>query len=102
AIWNWEQNHPDFPSVINMAGTVTQAAWFTSHTQWATNATPNPTYPTVVPSGVFDRITGLGALLNLWKFSGDPRWTNPSMTGWLVTNLQHFVNWHNHISNNIA
>jgi hypothetical protein len=101
-IWNWEKNHPDFASILNMAGTVTQSAWFTSHTQWATNSNPNPNFAAVGPPGVFDRITGLGALLNLWKFSDDPRWTNPSMTGWLITNLQHFVNWHNHISNNIA
>src|SRR5213075_1712469 len=27
------------------------------------------------------------------------RWTNPDLTGWLVTNLNHYANWFQHPSN---
>lgn len=102
AIYTWMQTQDDWPTIVSSATALTNEAHFTSHQPWFTNSTPNPTFSTVQPPDAFTRVTRLGALLNLWTFSGDNRWTNASMTGWLVTNLYKFTQWHNHIGNNWA
>ena len=104
-IWSWMQTNDihAFRTLINRATFATNQSYFTSHTQWPTNiGSPNPAYTGQNPADAFVRVADLGAVLNLWTFSGDPRWTNASMTGWLITNLSHVVNWFNHPSNNWA
>jgi hypothetical protein len=104
-IWNWITNTQvsAWATITNRATFATNQTYFTSHVEWATNTgTLNPTYATVLPADAFTRVQDLGSVLHLWTFSGDNRWTNASMTGWLVTNLAHVVNWFNHPSNNWA
>jgi hypothetical protein len=104
-IWAWMQTNDihAFKTLINRASFATNQTYFKSHSEWARNTgSLKPAYATVNQPNAFDTISDLGAVLNLWTFSGDNRWTNASMTGWLVTNLSHVVNWFNHPSNNWA
>jgi hypothetical protein len=104
-IWAWMQTNDThaFQALLNRAIYATNQSYFYRTEPWATNShSINPTYALVREANAFVKINELGAVLNLWTFSGDPRWTNATMTGWLVTNLAHVVNWFNHPSNNWA
>ncbi len=100
-IWSWIQTqNPEAQNLFNRATAATNAAYFKNPAEWPVNASPNPNYAAPNPPDAFNRVNDLGAVLLLWTVSGDNRWTNASMTGWLVTNLAHVVNWHNSPSNN--
>ena len=104
-IWAWMQTNDAnaFRALLDRANFATNQSYFYSHSAWATNShSRNPSYAVVREANAFVKINDLGAVLNLWTFSGDPRWTNASLTGWLVTNLAHVVNWFHHPSNNWA
>jgi len=104
-IWAWMQTNDThaFQALLARATFATNQGYFYSTTAWATNSnSPNPAYAVVREANAFVKVNDLGAVLNLWTFSGDNRWTNAAMTGWLVTNLAHVVNWFNHPSNNLA
>jgi hypothetical protein len=95
AIYAWAQTQPEFTAITNRATVLTNEAYFTSHDAWATNNLPDPTYATSVQAGAFDRANQLGALLFLYKFSGDARWTNLATRGWLFTNVNKVALWWN-------
>ena len=104
-IWAWMQTNDShaFYALTNRATFATNQSYFYSHAAWATNThSRNPSYAVVQEANAFVKINDLGAVLNLWTFSGDNRWTNAGMTGWLITNLAHVANWFNHPSNNWA
>ncbi len=100
SIYAWEQTQPDFVSVLNAAKACTNAAYFKNHALWGTNSLPNPSHTTVNPPDAYDRYGAIGAVLHLWALSGDNRWTNASMTGWLVTNIYHAQEWYMNVANN--
>ena len=104
AIYSWMQTQPDFTAyggVLSMAVGATNKAYFKSHSQWGTNPVgSNPNLVAPAERLAFDQVRELGCVLSLWALSGEERWTNASMTGWLVTNLNHFVNWYQHPANN--
>ena len=101
-IWQWIQtnNATDFQRLTNTATTATNASYFQSSVEWFTNSgSLNPTF--AVPGfGVGTRMNEVGSVLLLWAISGEARWTNESMTGWLITNANHLANWYSHPSNN--
>lgn len=102
AIWTDAQTHArSFMDLTNAATAATNAAYFHTHHLWGTNTTPEPSQAVAVTDG-FGRANNLSAVLFLWKFSGDNRWTNASMTGWLLTNIYHNVHWFLNPSNNYA
>lgn len=90
----------ELAALTNAATAATNQSWFTSHVEWGTNTSQNPTYATINPADAFTRLNQLGSVLTLWALSGDNRWTNSSLFGWLVTNTAHVATWHNHVSNN--
>ncbi len=104
AIWTWIQTQGrEFTTLIDRAAFATNASYFKDGAEWPVNiGNINPTFASVRPADAGGRINDLGAALLLWAISGDNRWTNASMTGWLVTNLSHYANWYNHPSNNWA
>jgi hypothetical protein len=102
SIYSWIKTQPEYFAIANNAMLGTNNSWFKDHSEWPLQATPNPTLAATVPADAYVRINRLGSILMLWALSGDNRWTNASMTGWLVTNLSHVVNWHNSPANNLA
>jgi hypothetical protein len=99
SIFAWMQTNAYWSIVTNRATAGTNAAWFKDISSWGTNSTRNPTFG-VPPFDVDSRVNDLGAIVNLWTFSGDNRWTNASMTGWIITNLNNFATFFNHSNNN--
>lgn len=102
SIYAWMQTQPEFAALMNLATLCTNDSWFKNHAEWPLQAGPNPSYAAYNPPDAYVRVNRLGAVLTLWALSGENRWTNASMTGWLVTNLAHVVNWYNSPSNNLA
>lgn len=73
----------------------TNAAWWHDHTAWPTNGTmagDGAIYG--APADQDGRVAALGAAVQLWAFGADNRWTNASMTGWIVTNYLKFALWY--------
>jgi hypothetical protein len=103
AIYAWAITQATYTAsagVSNLAVAATNGAYWTQITRnWNTNASANPTLGTVAETFAFDQTKGIAAVLWHWTFSGDNRWTNASMTGFLVTNLAHFTDWFGHTNN---
>jgi hypothetical protein len=100
SIYAWMQTQPDYAAIVSRANAATNASYFKNHSEWPVNTRPNPNSTTMNPPDAFNRMIDLGCVLNLWALSEDNRWKNSSMTGWLVTNLQHYANWFRSPSNN--
>jgi hypothetical protein len=103
AIWSYAQTDDTraFSDLMTAATRATNAAYWKNVAEWPVNTTRHPKYATPAADG-YGRANDIGAVLFLWRFSGDNRWTNASMTGWLLTNLSHQVNWFVSPSNNYA
>lgn len=103
ALYEWMQTQGQYwKNITNAATALTNASYFTDGAAWPVNATVSPTFATMNPADAASRVVRIGALLLLKATSGDNRWTNATMTGWLTTNLQNFANWFNSPSNNWA
>ena len=102
AIWEYAKTNDvvDFNNLITYANAATNKAWWKNPTEWPVNASPAPKRTAPNPPDAMDRPTYIGAVLFMHRFSGDDRWTNASMSGWLITNLSHYVNWFVSPSNN--
>ena len=102
AIYQWMQTQPDFQIILNVAVNATNKPYFTNIVrEWNANpAGSNPNLVGPAETYAFDQCRELGFILSLWALSGDNRWTNASMTGFIVTNLNHFANWYKHPNNN--
>jgi hypothetical protein len=104
AIWQWMQTNADYAAVGGVGETAvkaTNSAFWKSLTRlWSTNAqASNPNLTPPAEAQGFEQVRQIGCVLMHWALSGDPRWTNPNMTGYLVTNIDHFVKWYAHTNN---
>lgn len=103
AVWEYAQTNDarSFLDLTNAATAATNAGYWKQNVEWSINTYPIPKFASGAQTNA-SRADGIGAVLFLWKVSGDNRWTNAEMTGWLLTNLFYNANWYLHPSNNYA